>query len=59
MSSPNKWIFPLCGRNKPMISFSKTDFPVPLPPMMATTSPRATSRLTPSCTVLLPKRVTT
>ena len=42
-----------------MISRSRTDFPVPLPPMRATSVPRFTLKLTPSWTVCAPKRVTT
>ncbi len=39
--------------------FSVTDLPVPEPPMIATDSACSTDRLTPSSTVLSPKRFTT
>ena len=43
---------PSVGRCSPMISRSSTDLPVPLPPISATSVPRATLKLTPSCTRL-------
>jgi len=42
---PNSSMRPACGFSRPMISFSSTDLPVPLPPISAITSPRATVRL--------------
>ena len=43
---------------RPITSFKSTDFPVPLPPISATTSPPFTEKLTPSWMTSDPKRVT-
>ena len=37
---------PVVGRSSPAMRLSSVDFPLPDGPMMATTSPAATSRLT-------------
>ena len=57
-SVPSRRMRPAVGRCRPMISRSRTDLPVPLPPISATSVPRGTSKLTPSCTTCSPKRVT-
>ncbi len=57
-SVPSRRMRPEVGRCRPMISRSRTDLPVPLPPISATSVPRSTSKLTPSCTICSPKRVT-
>ena len=57
-SVPRSRTVPAVGRSRPMISRNSTDLPVPLPPMIATTCPRAIENETPSWIVLGPKRVT-
>ena len=47
-SVPRSRTVPAVGRSRPMISRNSTDLPVPLPPMIATTCPRATENETPS-----------
>ena len=57
-SVPSRRMRPPVGRCRPMISRNRTDLPVPLPPIRATSVPLKTSKLTPSCTTCSPKRVT-
>ncbi len=55
---PRISIEPAAGRLRPMMVRSSTDLPLPEPPTMPRTSPRFTSRSTPSCTTCGPKRLT-
>jgi hypothetical protein len=48
ISTPSTSSDPAAGRIRPMISFSSTDLPVPEPPTTPSTSPRLTSRSSPS-----------
>src|SRR6185312_16312778 len=47
MRSPAKSISPACTVARPLMVFSSVDFPAPLGPMTATTSPSSNARLTP------------
>ena len=55
-SRPSNDTAPAVGRIKPMIVFSKTVFPHPLSPMMASVCPRGTSKLILRNTPCCPKR---
>ena len=49
-SVPSNVIVPPLGRTRPLTAFSNVDFPAPLVPSSATTSPRRISRSTPKST---------
>src|SRR3990172_8757623 len=51
MSLPSTITLPPSGLIRPIMCFSKTDFPVPLPPIMAVTSPFSIFRSTPERTL--------
>src|SRR5688572_5639765 len=55
-SRPMNSTSPACGRCRPRMVRSSTDFPDPEPPTMPNTSPRSTVMSSPSCTICLPKR---
>src|SRR5579859_1159166 len=55
MFSPSINTSPSSGHNNPMICLSRTLFPPPLRPIMATDSPVSTLKLTPSSTTRPPK----
>ncbi len=56
--SPNTLTLPAFGRRRPTMLRRSTDLPVPDPPTTPRISPRRMSRSRPSCTVWLPKRLT-
>jgi hypothetical protein len=53
--SPSKEISPAFGCRTPVRTFMRVDFPAPLSPMRATTSPGYTSKSTPLSTCTAPK----